>query len=245
MLEQTFKRGNETQQTYQLKWAAWEWLYTVAQCRCVGFEVRLEGPGGRVVDLVGVGPNNTVYIVEVKASRSDFKRDDHTPRELKDLGAPGEVVAQKLRLAEQILVQTTEYAKSVNPQDWEMAPAYRAALADCQRLVREQSTYQNRLAKYSIKLHDPRFLGIADCHYLMAPRGLIPRNRVPPQWGLLDGTPEVVVPAPQKAIRKNTGIISNILRSISRSNTTAMMRSQGVMFTQEGAVFPRQGTEQE
>ena len=50
-----FQRGNETPLTYRLKWAAWEWLYTMAQCRCVGMEVRLEGPAGRVVNLVGVG----------------------------------------------------------------------------------------------------------------------------------------------------------------------------------------------
>ncbi|MFQ6026048.1 MAG: hypothetical protein ACE5Q6_00880 [Dehalococcoidia bacterium] len=239
MRDKTFKRGNETQLTYQLKWAAWEWLYTVAQCRCVGLEVRLEGPGGRVVDLVGVGPENAVYVVEVKASRSDFARDDHRPQELAALRAKGEVLAQKCRLAEQILIQATDYAKTINPEAWEEVPAYRTALADCQRLAREQSSYQDRLVTYSIKLRDPRFLGIADYHYLMAPRGLIPRHKVPPQWGLLDPTPEVVVPAPQKDTRKNTGITSNILRSIARSNTTSMMRSQGVMFTEDGAVFPK------
>ena len=193
MLENTFKRGNETQQTYQLKWAAWEWLYTVAQCRCVGLEVRLEGPGGRVVDLAGVGPDNTVYIVEVKASRSDFGRDDHSPRELAALQAKGDVLARKRLLAEQILAQATSYAQGAHPQSWEEAPAYRTALADCQRLAREHSNYENRLATFSIKLHDPNFLNIANYHYLMAPRGLIPRHRVPPQWGLLDGSPEVVV----------------------------------------------------
>ena len=73
----------------------------------------------------------------------------------------------------------------------------------------------------------------------MAPPGVIPRHRVPPQWGLLDGAPQVVVPAPAKEVRKNTGIISNILRSIARSNTTTMMRQQGVLFTPDGAVFPR------
>ena len=40
--------------------------------------------------------------------------------------------------------------------------------------------------------------------------------------------------APQKDIRKSTGIVSNILRAIARSNTTAMMRAQGVRFGPEG-----------
>jgi len=40
----------------------------------------------------------------------------------------------------------------------------------------------------------------------------------------------VVVPAPKQGIRKNTGIISNVLQAIARSDTTSMMRAQGVRF---------------
>jgi len=46
-----FKRGNETALTYDLKMVAWEWLYREAGCRVIGLEVKLEGPGGRIVDL--------------------------------------------------------------------------------------------------------------------------------------------------------------------------------------------------
>ena len=77
-----FKRGNETGLTYELKMAAWEWLYREAGCRVIGLEVKLEGPGGRIVDLAAVGPQNTLYIVEVKSSRSDFSRDDNTAGDL-------------------------------------------------------------------------------------------------------------------------------------------------------------------
>ena len=63
------KSSSETRLTYQLKWAAWKWLYMEAGCRSIGMEVKLEGPFGRVVDLVGVGKGNVVYIVEVKSSR--------------------------------------------------------------------------------------------------------------------------------------------------------------------------------
>ena len=49
-----FKRGNETGLTYDLKMAAWEWLYREAGCRVIGLEVKLEGPGGRIVDLAAV-----------------------------------------------------------------------------------------------------------------------------------------------------------------------------------------------
>ena len=80
-----FKRGNETGLTSDLKMAAWEWLYHEAGCRVIGLEVKLEGPGGRIVDLAAVGPQNTFYIVEVKSSRSDFSRDDHTAGDFTEL----------------------------------------------------------------------------------------------------------------------------------------------------------------
>ena len=70
----------------------------------------------------------------------------------------------------------------------------------------------------------------------------ISRRWLPPGWGLLDDTHKVVVAAPKKSIRKNTGIVSNVLRAIARSNTTSMMKVQGVLFTEDGAVFPQLGT---
>ena len=79
-----------------------------------------------------------------------------------------------------------------------------------------------------MKFHDPKFMGIADFHYLIAPKGVVTRSSVPPQWGLLDETQAVILPAPTKEVRKNTGIVSNFLRAIARSNTTSMMRSQGM-----------------
>ncbi len=231
-----FKGGGETHRTHQLKWAAWEWLYNVGQCRSIGMEVRLEGPGGRVVDLVGVGPKNVIYVVEVKSSRSDFARDNHTPEDLAALQAQSRVFARRMTLTQETLAQSRAYAQETQ-QAWEEVPAYRQALADCQRLARECLAYEARLATYSIKFHDRRFLGIADYHYIMAPKGVIPRGRMPPQWGLLDGTPQVVTPAPLKEVRKSTGIVSNVLRAIARSNTTSMIRAQGARFTEEGAIF--------
>ena len=57
-----FRNRNETGLTYALKWAAWKWLWEVAECRVIGFEVRLEGPFGRVADLVGLGPENRAFL---------------------------------------------------------------------------------------------------------------------------------------------------------------------------------------
>jgi len=233
-----FKRGNESKLTYSLKWAAWEWLYTFAGCRCIGFEVKLEGPGGRIVDLAAVGPGNTIYIIEVKASRADFARDNHTHSDLQALKELNEPLLRRGRLARRTLTQATCYAKESRGHDWEREPSYQLALADYQRLRKEEQTYQDRVSTFSVKFHDPRFLAIADYHYVMAPRKLLPAKSVPPQWGLLNEIPEVVVRAPQKEVRKTSGIVSNILRAIARSNSTSIMRAQGVLFTEDGAVFP-------
>ena len=234
-----FKRGNESKLTYALKWAAWEWLYTFAGCRCIGFEVKLEGPGGRVVDLAAVGPGNVIYVVEVKASRADFARDDHTFADLTALKELNEPLMRRGRLARHTLSQATSFAREARSDDWESEPSYQLALADYQRLRKEEQTYRDRVATFSVKFHDPRFLAIADYHYIMAPRNLVPSRKVPPQWGLLNELPDVVVPAPRKDVRKNSGILSNIFRSIARSGATSMMRAQGVLFTEDGAVFPR------
>ena len=236
---QVFRRGNESGLTYKLKWAAWEWLYSVAQCRCIGFEVKLEGPGGRIVDLAAVGPGNVIYVVEVKASRADFARDNHTCADLDALRELNEPLLRRGRLARLTLTQAARYAQAARSDGWESEPSYQLALADYERLRREEQTYRDRLATFSIKFHDPRFLGVADYHYIMAPRGLVPLKQLPNRWGLLDEAPSVIAPAPRKEVRKNSGIISNILRAIARSDSTSMMRAQGVLFTEDGAVFPR------
>ena len=237
-----FKRGNETGLTYSLKWAAWEWLYSVARCRCIGFEVKLEGPGGRIVDLAAVGPGNQVYIVEVKASRADFARDNHTYADFNTLKELNEPLLRRGRLARHTLSQATQFAQAINADNWESEPSYQLALADYERLRKEERAYRDRVSGYSVKFHDPRFLAIADYHYIMAPPRLITTRQVPPQWGLLNDKPEVVVAAPKKEVRKNSGIMANILRSIARSGATSMMRAHGVAFTEDGAVFPQSST---
>lgn len=226
-----FKRGNETGLTYDLKMAAWEWLYREAGCRVIGLEVKLEGPGGRIVDLAAVGPQNTFYIIEVKSSRSDFSRDDHTGGDLTELQDRERNVMGRTDLAKETLRQALGFAKETSPDFWRDVPAFKQALSDYQRVSGKEKAYRNRVATFSTKFHDSRFMGIADFHYLIAPKGVVTRSSLPPRWGLIDEASELSLPAPRKDVRKNTGIVSNFLRAIARSNTTSMMRSQGMSFT--------------
>ncbi len=214
-----FKLGSESDLAYRLKWEAWEWLYSVAGCRCVGLEVRLQGPWGTVVDVVGVGPDNAIYAVEVKASRADFARDNHTEADVTRLRRRQDALSRLIQLAH--------------------APGYRSSNGDGGRLEREAERLRERLATVSTKFHNPRFLSIADYHYIMAPRGVVLAEMIPAGWGLLEPGPNEIAAAPAKPIRKNTGIVSNVLRAIARSNTTAMMRAYGVNFGAPGPVFPR------
>ena len=228
-----FKRRNETKLTYDLKMAAWEWLYREAGCRVIGLEVKLEGPGGRIVDLAAVGQKNTFYIVEVKSSRSDFSRDDNTAEDLIDLQIRQRTFTARTYLAKETLRQAVCYAKETSPDTWREVQAFKQALADYRRVAGNEAALRNRIAAYSTKFHDPKFMGIADFHYLIAPKGVVNRTILPPKWGLLDETSAVSFPAAPKEVRKNTGIISNFLRAIARSNTTSMIRSQGIAFTRE------------
>lgn len=213
-----FKLGSESDLAYRLKWEAWEWLYSEARCRCIGLEVRLQGPWGMVVDVVGVGPGNAIYVVEVKASRADFARDNHTDADIERLRQRRDALSRRIELAR--------------------APGYRSCNGDINRLDQEAERLRDRLATVSTKFHNPRFLSIADYHYVMAPRGVILPETVPPGWGLLEPGPLEIFPAPFKAVRKNTGIVSNVLRAIARANTTAMMRAHGVTFGVDGTTFP-------
>ena len=226
-----FKRRNETKLTYDLKMAAWEWLYREAGCRVIGLEVKLEGPGGRIVDLAAVGQKNTLYIVEVKSIRSAFSRDDNTAEDLIDLQIRQRTFTARTYLAKETLRQAVCYAKETSPDTWREVQAFKQALADYRRAAGNEEALRNRIAAYSTKFHDPKFMGIADFHYLIAPKGVVNRTILPPKWGLLDETSAVSFPAAPKEVRKNTGIISNFLRAIARSNTTSMMRSQGMVFT--------------
>ena len=220
---QRFKLGSESELTYRLKWEAWEWLYCVARCRCIGLEVRLQGPWGSIVDLVGVGPANAIYAVEVKVSRSDFSRDNHTENDIARLRKRADSLDRRIELAR--------------------TPDYRSDAGDLDRLLGEQERLKERLSTVSTKFHDPRFLSIADYHYIMAPRGVVLAEMLPDEWGLLEPGPREIVEAPAKSVRKNGGIVSNVLRAVARANATAMMRAHGVRFGSAGPEFPRAGEE--
>ena len=213
-----FKLGSESEVTYRLKWEAWEWLHCAAGCRCIGLEVRLQGPWGSIVDVVGVGPNNVIYAIEIKASRSDFARDNHTVADIARLRQRQDALRRRMELAD--------------------APGYRSTNGDRTRLEQGAERLRERLNAISTKFHDPRFLSIADYHYIMAPAGVALAEHLAPGWGLLEPGPREVVAAPEKAIRKSSGIVSNALRAIARANATTMMRAYGVKWGAEGAEFP-------
>ncbi|MEC8911710.1 MAG: hypothetical protein VYC44_12050, partial [Chloroflexota bacterium] len=201
-----FKRRNETRLTYDLKMAAWEWLYREAGCRVIGLEVKLEGPGGRIVDLAAVGPRNRFYIVEVKSSRSDFSRDDHTAGDLSELEGQERTVTNRTNLAKETLCQAVYYAKKISPGAWREVATFKQAMADYRRVAAKEEVFRNRVATYSTTFPDPKFMGIADFHYLIAPKGVVDRRNIPPLWGLLNETSGISLPAAEKKIRKNSGI---------------------------------------
>ena len=230
-----FKRKNETQLTYDLKMAAWEWRYRESGCRVIGIEVKLEGPFGRIVDLAAIGPQNIFYIVEVKSSRSDFAKDDHTAGDFSELQSRERAFTGRTRLAKDTLRQAVCYAKETRPDSWREVHAFKQALTDFRRLEEKEAAFRKGVVRYSTKFHDPTFMSIADFHYLIAPNGVINRNVLPPQWGLIDETGTVSVPAEPKKVRKDTGVVSNFLRAIARSNTISMMRSQGIPYSRSKA----------
>lgn len=219
-----FKRGNESLLTYRLKWAAWEWLHSAERCRAIGFEVKLEGPFGRIADVVGVGPENRVFLVEVKSSRGDLSRDDHTERDRRRLEARVPRVEEAIRLTAGVLEAAAGHARVARADDFRTDPGYRQALSEHARVVRRSEALREQIATYSTKFHDASYLRVAHCHYIMAPSGLLAAADLPPMWGLLDETPRVHVEAPVKQVREAT---AHVLRAIARANTRDMMVARG------------------
>ena len=218
------KSAGETDLTYQLKWSAWRWLYSVAGCRAIGMEVRLEGPFGRVVDLVGIGKNNIVYIVEVKSSRGDLKRDDRSETDRKRAEAQLTALQDAANLTASVLNDARQHAveTSGSGTDWREDPVYVSARRDHEDIEGRLAAKKRSLVHFSTKFHDPSFLACADFHYIMAPKDLISRSELPPYWGLLNESSEIVISAVQKQIRRNT---IHVLRAIARANTRDLMKA--------------------
>lgn len=209
----SIKRRSESELTYDLKWAAWRWLYEQARCRVVGFEVRLEGPSGRVADVVGVDRSNRVYLVEVKASKSDLQKDHHTARDRKRLEEDSKGLAEAAAFASELagLTHVEESAATLIAESRDRANAgYEAA--------------SRRLDTFSTKFHDPAYLRAADFHYLMTPHGLVWPGDLPPFWGLLNERGETVAEAPPKQVRRVT---AHVLRAIGKANTRDLMKACG------------------
>ena len=215
----TVKRRNESDATYALKWAAWRWLRDEAGCKAIAFEVRLEGPRGRIADVVGVGPENRVYVVEVKSSRSDASRDDNTKRKAARLASRRSVIDETVELSAGILEAAARDASGA-----EESAELRLVRREHSDAVKRRETHVKRVAATSVKFHDDAYLRTDHCHYLMAPRGLLRPSALPPYWGLLDETPAVVVEAPVKQIREST---QHVLRAIARANTRDLMTACG------------------
>lgn len=209
---------SESTATVELKWAAWRWLWEVAGCRSIGFEVKLEGPFGRIADLVGVGKQNVVYLIEVKSSRADLRRDDHSATDRARVKAEHAALADAAELAAAILDDARKEALAeVGPdEDWRSTRGYQAARRELDAAREKLERRTRSLATFSTKFHDPRFLACADYHCIMAPAGLISINELPPYWGLLDATGNTVVDPTLKQVRRNT---THVLRAISKANT--------------------------
>ena len=219
-----FRNGNETELTYALKWAAWKWLWEIAGCRVIGFEVRLEGPFGRIADVVGLGPENRVFLVEVKSSRADLRRDDNNERAREKLVAKSKSLDLAVDLTERVLSDAVGNAANLENSNEDHGKSRAVAIAetDASTTARKSELAKKRLDLLSTKFHDRAYLRCADYHYIMAPHRMIRTTELPDQWGLLDERGESVVDAPLKQVKRVT---QHVLRAIGRANTRDLMKA--------------------
>jgi hypothetical protein len=219
-----FRNRNETELTYDLKWAAWKWLWEVVGCRVIGFEVRLEGPFGRIADVVGLGPENRVFLVEVKSSRADLRRDDNNERTREKLVAKSMSLDRAVELTERVLSKAAKNAAGRKDpvEGIDMSRAVAIAETDAMTFAKKSESAKKRIEVLSLKFHDLAYLRCADYHYIMAPHRMIRTTELPDQWGLLNEKSEVVVEAPHKQVKRVT---QHVLRAIARANTRDLMKA--------------------
>lgn len=215
-----FKNRNESELTYVLKWAAWKWLWEVVRCRVIGFEVRLEGPTGRIADVVGLGSDNKVFLIEVKSSRADLQRDDNNERARQKLLENGNSLNRASQLSKRILNEVIMSAGSDGTHAWSRSVA--RATVDAVRISDKSKSNRRRIKTLSTKFHDPAYLRCADYHYIMAPDRMIRVTELPDNWGLLNEKSAVVIEAPAKQVKRVT---QQVLRSIARANTRDLMKA--------------------
>jgi hypothetical protein len=229
----TVKGGNETELTYSLKWAAWRWLYAEAGCRAIGFEVRLEGPGGRIADVVGVDGSNRVYLVEVKTSRADLLKDHKTGRDQARLKERVAALEEAAEFTRQLLGTSGAASPVVEDAGRNGSGPPEAQLVGDMVEHAESSLVasKRRMKTFSIKFHDPAYLRCADFHYIAAPRGLVWPYELPPYWGLIDEQGETLRDAEPKQVRRVT---THILRNIAKANTRDLMKACGQEFPPSG-----------
>jgi len=214
-----FKNGNDTELTYALKWAAWKWMWEVADCRLIGFEVRLEGPFGRIADVVGLGPENRVFLVEVKSSRADLKRDDNNDRTQKKLIDKSKSIDAAAELTKAVLAEARAGYDSGSVGS---SRAVAIAQSDAAATVKKSESTKRRIETLSTKFHDPVYLRCADFHYIMTSHRMIRTTELPDQWGLINERAETVGEAPLKQVKRVT---QHVLRAIAKANTRDLMKA--------------------
>ena len=167
--------------------------------------------------MAGVNKDKELYVVEVKSSLADFRRDDNDSRDQEQLRREEEANDRMASLTREIL-------EGAEDED----TAAQATL-DVEMLSQRSTRLKERAGRLSTKFHDPRFMRVADYNYLMVPSKAVRRNQLPPLWGLLAPTPKphAVIEAPRVGGSRPTHMYAAILRAIARSNTRDMMRVRG------------------
>jgi Holliday junction resolvase-like predicted endonuclease len=227
-----FKRLSETAETYRLKWTAWQYLWAMG-CRHIGFEVHV---GNYIADVVGVERGKTVWVVEVKVSRSDFTKDCPP---LDKLTASREARAH----AEAMAAALTDYELRVRKafraccitSHWIQCPGYKWLSA--QEEAARRNTYRPPGGRiFSNKFRSPMLLDYAHRFVLACPEGLVAAKELPPEWGMIHGDGAVAV-KPQKQ-QPTCAQPERIIADIARANALAMMTAHGVRWNGMKPVWP-------
>ena len=178
---------NETEEHWLLKRLALSWAYERG-FNCISFEVRAPRSPYRV-DVAGYRPANgqefpIVALFECKQNRPDLDRDSAQTASI-------EIELRGLQERQQNLERllAVHFPKARTPSslfpEWDPFDPEQLPHSGYRRLIRKIMTLQHKL-EGNTKFEKVTRYRLANLHFLVAPRGLVKPERVPPGWGLLE-----------------------------------------------------------
>jgi hypothetical protein len=179
--------GNETTQHWLLKTLALQWAYNRG-FNCISFEVRAPRSSFRV-DIAGYRPGREpnspiIALFECKQSRPDLERDSGQTASIENELRSLQQRRERLEKLLSVHYPTARVVGGLFPE-WDSFDPQQICHTGYRRLTAKILALQRKLDG-SRKFERIIRYRLANLHFLVTSNHLLPPDRIPPGWGLLE-----------------------------------------------------------